>query len=87
MEAVRRHDLGRRGGEVFRAEAPVEADDHAAVRIAALQHVLRDGLRLDLACRVTTKPSDNGKYLNVDKVLPVGTKVPKGGGDDNNIPY
>ena len=37
------------------------------------------GLRLNLACRVTTKPTDDGKYLNVDKVLPVGTKVPRGG--------
>ncbi len=37
------------------------------------------GLRLNLACCVVTKPSDDGKYLNVDKVLPVGTKVPRGG--------
>lgn len=45
------------------------------------------GLRLNLACRVTTKPSEDGKYLNVDKVLPVGKVVPKGGGNDGNIPY
>jgi hypothetical protein len=45
------------------------------------------GLRLNLACRVTTKPSEDGKYLNVDKVFPVAKVVPKGGGNDGNIPY
>ncbi len=44
------------------------------------------GLRLNLACRVTTKPSEDGKYLNVDKVLPVGQKAGTGGGD-GNFPY
>jgi len=46
---------------------------------------LEPGLRLNLACRVTTKPSDDGRYLNVEKVLPLGSKT--GGGDDQNIPY
>ena len=32
---------------------------------------IANGLRLDLPCRVTTKPSDDGKYLNVDQVLPM----------------
>jgi hypothetical protein len=48
---------------------------------------VQDGLRLNLACRVVTKPSDDGKYLNVDKVLPLGGKAPKGGVDDSSIPY
>jgi len=46
---------------------------------------LEPGLRLNLACRVTTKPSDDGRYLNVEKVLPLGSKT--GGGDDQHIPY
>jgi hypothetical protein len=44
------------------------------------------GLRLGLACRVTTKPSEDGKYLNVDKVFPVGQKAGAGGGN-GNLPY
>jgi hypothetical protein len=48
---------------------------------------VQDGLRLNLACRVTTKPSEDGKYLNVDKVFPVAKVVPKGGGHDGDIPY
>jgi len=48
---------------------------------------IEDGLRLNLACRVTTKPSEDGKYLNVDKVFPVAKVVPKGGGHDGDIPY
>jgi len=46
---------------------------------------LEPGLRLNLACRVTTKPSDDGRYLNVEKVLPLGGKT--GGGDDQHVPY
>ena len=46
---------------------------------------LEPGLRLNLACRVVTKPSDDGKYLNVEKVLPLGRKT--GGGDHEAIPH
>ena len=42
---------------------------------------IAEGLRLNLPCRVTTKPSDDGKYLNVDKVFPVGQKSGEGGGN------
>ena len=48
---------------------------------------LEPGLRLNLACRVVTKPSDDGKYLNVERVLPLGQNPSEGGGDDRNIPY
>jgi SWIM zinc finger len=48
---------------------------------------LEPGLRLNLACRVVTKPTDDGKYLNVEKVLPLGNQAQGGGGDDRNIPY
>lgn len=46
---------------------------------------LEPGLRLNLACRVVTKPSDDGRYLNVEKVLPLGRQT--GGGDHEAIPY
>jgi len=44
---------------------------------------LEPGLRLNLACLVVTKPSDDGRYLNVEKVLPLGRKT--GGGNDSPI--
>jgi hypothetical protein len=34
------------------------------------QHI-GPGLRLNLACLVVTKPSDDGKYLNIERVLPL----------------
>jgi SWIM zinc finger len=48
---------------------------------------LEPGLRLNLACRVVTKPSDDGKYLNVEKVLPLGKNLHAGGNNDSSIPY
>ena len=48
---------------------------------------IEEGLRLNLPCRVTTKPSDDGKYVNVEKVFPVKGNTPKGGNHDGNIPY
>ena len=48
---------------------------------------LEPGLRLNLACRVVTIPSDDGKYLNVEKVLPLGKNANPGGGYDPSIPY
>jgi hypothetical protein len=48
---------------------------------------IEDGLRLNLPCRVITKPSDDGKYLNVEKVFPLKGNTPKGGNHDGNIPY
>jgi hypothetical protein len=29
-----------------------------------------EGMQLNLPCRVTTKPSDNGRYVNIDRVFP-----------------
>src|SRR4030095_14256758 len=31
---------------------------------------VQEGITLNLPCRVTTKPSTDGKYLNVERVLP-----------------
>jgi len=44
------------------------------------------GLRLNLPCLVVTKPSEDGKYVNVEKVLPLNSQ-PKGGGNGSAIPY
>ncbi len=29
-----------------------------------------EGMQIDLPCKVTTKPSDNGQYTNIDRVFP-----------------
>jgi len=31
---------------------------------------IEEGLNLNLPCRATTKPSDDGRYVNIDRVLP-----------------
>ncbi len=36
-------------------------------------NVLADGLTLNLPCRVVTKPSADGKYTNIERVLPAAT--------------
>jgi len=65
------------------------ADQLAAEIEKAGHHIdaanIEPGLRLNLPCLVTTKPSDDGKYLNVEKVFPVNGKAPKGGGNGNAI--
>jgi SWIM zinc finger len=40
------------------------------------------GLKLNLACLVITKPSDDGKYLNVERVLPLQKR---GGQSANSV--
>jgi len=40
---------------------------------------IANGLLLDLPCRVITKPSDDGRYLDVAQVLPVDKKQETGG--------
>lgn len=32
---------------------------------------ISEGMKLDLSCRVVTKPSKDGKYLDIEKVMPV----------------
>jgi hypothetical protein len=39
---------------------------------------IEEGTDLNLPCRVTTKPSPDGKYTNVDRVLPAnGQQQPR----------
>jgi hypothetical protein len=67
------------------------ADQLAAEILKTGHHIdaanIERGLRLNLPCLVFTKPSDDGKYLNVEKVLPLGKQAHGGGGDGRNIPY
>jgi len=39
---------------------------------------IEDGRRLNVACLVVTKPSDDGRYLNIARVV----SLPKKGGND-----
>lgn len=61
-------------GEIAKAGHHIEATN------------IEPGLRLNLPCLVTTKPSDDGKYLNVEKVFPLNNETPKGGNNGNAIP-
>ncbi len=45
---------------------------------------LAPGARLNLACRAITKPSNDGRYLNVEELLPLGKSQ---GGDDDYVPF
>lgn len=36
----------------------------------ALAEHVAEGMKLNLPCRVTTKPSEDGKFLNIERVLP-----------------
>ena len=38
-----------------------------------------DGMILNLPCRVIANPSRDGKFLNIEKVLPIEALQPKGG--------
>jgi SWIM zinc finger len=60
------------------------ADQLAAQIAKAGYHIdpqnIDQGLRLNLACLVVTKPSEDGKYLNVERVLPLQRR----GGQNGN---
>jgi hypothetical protein len=60
------------------------ADQLAAHIAKAGYHIdpqnIEQGLKLNLACLVITKPSEDGKYLNVERVLP----LQKRGGQNGN---
>ena len=38
---------------------------------------VNEGASLNLPCRITTKPSDDGRYTNVDRVFPVANPQPR----------
>jgi hypothetical protein len=43
------------------------------------EHIV-PGVRLDVPCLVTTKPSEDGKYVNIDQVLAYNPQQPANGG-------
>lgn len=49
-----------------------ELGDHvAAAGFASIADHISQGMMLNLPCRVVTKPSQDGKYVNVEEVLPL----------------
>ncbi len=40
---------------------------------------IEEGVRLDVPCRVTTKPSPDGRFVNIERVLPAQTASQRGG--------
>jgi len=47
--------------------------DHvAAAGFAGMADHVNQGMMLNVPCRVTTTPSPDGKYLNIERVLPIG---------------
>lgn len=45
------------------------AENIMAIGFPSLPNVA-EGVRINLPCRIITKPSEDGKYLNIEKVLP-----------------
>lgn len=46
------------------------AEHISAAGFPELTHHITEGTHLDIPCRVTTRPSRDGRYVNVEKVLP-----------------
>jgi hypothetical protein len=44
----------------------------AAAGFASMADNIDEGMQLNLACRAITKPSEDGRFLNIERVLPPG---------------
>jgi SWIM zinc finger len=44
----------------------------AAAGFASMADHIDEGMPLNLACRAITKPSEDGRFLNIERVLPLG---------------
>jgi hypothetical protein len=64
-----RFDVRGRPLRLFGAQKQL-ADSIAAAGFPDLAHNVVEGVRLNLPCRVLMKPSDDGRFLNIVKVLP-----------------
>jgi hypothetical protein len=53
------------------------AEAVTAAGFASVADHLVDGYTLNLPCRVVTRPSQDGKYLNIERVLPAQSAVQK----------
>ena len=60
------------------------AERIAAAGYTIAPEALTPGLRLNLACRATTKPSRDGRYLDIEALLPLRKAQ---GGDDDHVPF
>ncbi len=49
----------------------------ATVGFPKIADHIDEGIRLDLPCRVITKPSQDGRFLNIERVLPIQPLQPK----------
>ncbi len=49
------------------------ADAIVAAGYPSLAERIEEGIQLNASCRITTKPSDDGKYMNIERVLPAET--------------
>jgi hypothetical protein len=55
------------------------ADHLTAAGYPKLAAEIEEGLQLNLACRVVTKPTKDGRYVDVEKVLPPAVSPGRGG--------
>lgn len=65
-----RFDVEGRPLRLFGARKQL-ADSIAAAGFPDLADEVAEGVRLNVPCRVMTKPSDDGRFLNIVKVLPM----------------
>jgi hypothetical protein len=49
-----------------------------AAGFASIAEHISQGMMLNLPCRVVTKPSPDGRYLNIERVLPLKPLEPNG---------
>ena len=55
------------------------ADALAAAGFPDYAHHVTEGTALDLPCRIVTKPSPDGRYQNIERVLPAGPPTIRNG--------
>lgn len=60
----------------FFGNAKELADHLAAIGFTGGAQHVAEGLSLNIPCRITTKPSPDGRYQNVDRLLPPPTRMP-----------
>ena len=53
------------------------AEAVSAAGFGSVAEHIADGFSLNLPCRVLTRPSLDGKYINIERVLPAQTAAPK----------
>jgi len=64
-------------GQTYRLFGNRKRLAHALVHVgySDLAEDLREGLDLNVPCRITTKPSNDGRYQNVDRIMPASASA------------